>query len=167
MSRKLKLTAFEVDTIDSNSDGEYLTMSTMFLDHHSVDLTTNKEDLLNDFREKSRKSFIALQRRHPFLRSHFEFTDQPDLIYLIVSDPDDQSKCESLQIEFVDLTEQSKSPTREELADMCAEFNCRLFDFKKPDQLLWRVQFISYLSGLLSRIEIFKQSKHFIIYKYL
>ena len=135
----MKLTSFEATTVNSNMHGEFVTMSTMFVEQEGLESIQN-------FRETSRRALRLLQRRHPYLRSHLEFTsDDPLEIYILVGDPDDNEFEKKLQIEYIDLTqEKEKIPNREDLHEMCAEFNTRLFDLKKPDELLWRVQFISF-----------------------
>lgn len=148
---RFKLTAFEAETIESNWDGEYLTMSTMFVAGPQIQVGDGSL-----FRETCKSALHALQRRHPFLRSHLGFGQQNTKdTYLIVSDPDESDVREQLQVEFVDLTNDTSSPSHDTLCKMSAKFNTRLFDLKNPQKLLWRVQIISYKQGLHSFLYCF------------
>lgn len=129
--RRFQLTSYEVELIKPTMLGEYLTMSTMFLED-----VANIGDL-GKVHKLARETLELLQKRHPFLRAHLEINDENTFLVL-------DNKCEhgEIQFESVDLTDQQQTPSRDSLINTCAQFNVRLFDIAK--EFLWRVQLISY-----------------------
>ena len=121
MNKLLKLSPDEVSTYHLTTLGEFLVLGVNIIEAPNETITLEKIVF--------EKAICFMQSRHPLMRASLLFDDKNDIFYKI---HDELPLTCDRDIEYERLK------TREELISRLEEFNCKLFDYKIPNEKLWR-----------------------------
>jgi hypothetical protein len=131
MTRTFELTPLEKMFSNPCAAGDYMVMGTSFIETSGQEINAS---LVHE-------ALVLLQKRHPFYTAWLDVHKAENRMFITINDEDAHLFESRIQLEWLDLTNEPFS--RQTLIDESNRFDSTVFVYS-PENLLWRVQVISY-----------------------